>query len=98
MFHTDLEIRGGQSGRRLDDWGEPGWIVVRSFFRFGDRPALHADAERTRDWIRHGVAREHYEDVPASWTDVPWDNIAEPHLHWFREPTGGHSMLIYRLK
>lgn len=94
-FYTDYEVRGGQTGQSLEGWAEPEWIIARSFFRFSDRPALRADAENMRSWAR-SIAASNYEDMRVPWTDVPWDNIPEPHLHMFRPPEGGGKMKIYR--
>lgn len=95
-FYTDYEVRGGQSGQALTGWPEPEWVIIRSFFRFGDRPHLRADAEQMRVWLNTEVPRNHYRAVPVSWTDFPWDNIPEPQLHWFRVPEGGKPLQIYR--
>jgi hypothetical protein len=94
-FYTSLEVRGGQSGRTLDGWPEPEWIVVRSFFRFADRPHLRADATRMRTWLE-SVSRDRYRPLSAPWTDVPWDNIPEPQFHWFRIPEAGRPMVVAR--
>lgn len=96
MFYTGLEVRGGQSGRTLAEWPEPEWVVIRSFFGFGDRPAQRADAERMWAWLRSVVPTKHYGAVPAPWTDTAWDNIPEPHLHWYRVPEGGRPMHVAR--
>jgi hypothetical protein len=98
QFYTHLEVRGGQSGRELTGWPDPQWIIVRSFFRFADRPVLRADAERTWNWLRTGVRTSDYQKLPATRTDFPWDDIPEPQLHWFREPEGGRTMQVYRRK
>jgi hypothetical protein len=95
MFYTGLEVRGGPSGRSLEGWPEPDWVVVRSFFRFVDRPELQADATRVQSWILD-LPRAHYEDIPAPWTDHPWDDTPEPDLHWFRPPEGGAPMQVSR--
>ena len=95
MFYTDHEIRGGQSGRQLEDWPEPEWVIVRGFFRFGDRAVQRADAEHMLAWLNGEVAPDHYEQVPAPWSDFPWDDIPEPDLHWYRVPSGGGPMRIY---
>jgi hypothetical protein len=95
-FYTNLEIRGGQSGRPLAGWAEPEWVVVRSFFRFSDRPALRADAARMRVWLERDVPVHRYRVVPGPSTDVPWDNIPEPQLHWYRVPEGGRPMMVAR--
>jgi hypothetical protein len=89
-------VRGGQSGRTLEGWPEPEWVVLRSFFRFGDRPLLRADAQRMAAWLKDGVRPEHYEPVAVHETDVPWDDIAEPDLHWYRSPYGGKSLELFR--
>src|SRR5205809_68260 len=34
-FYAPQEVRGGQSGQPLAGWPEPGWVIVRSFFRRG---------------------------------------------------------------
>jgi hypothetical protein len=95
-FYTPLEVRGGQSGRSLAGWSEPEWVVLRSFFRFADRPHLRADASRMRAWLQRDLSRERYLTVPAPWTDVPWDNIPEPQWHWYRVPEGGSPMVVAR--
>jgi hypothetical protein len=94
-FYTSLEIRGGQSGRSLEAWVEPEWVVVRSFFRFSDRPALRADSARMRAWLDNLPAL-HYRVVPGPLSDVPWDNIPEPQLHWYRVPEAGRPMIVAR--
>ncbi len=96
MFYTGLEVRGGQSGRPLDGWPEPEWIVVRSFFSFGDRPLQRVDTQRKRAWIGHMVGTNHYAAVPSPLADTPWDNIPEPHLHFYRLPEGGPPMGVAR--
>jgi hypothetical protein len=96
QFYTEHEVRGGQSGRSLHGWAPPDWIVLRSFFRFGDRPELKADARAMASWLNEEVPREQYEQMPAPWTDVPWDDIAEPQLHFFRIPEGGKPMELFR--
>ena len=96
QFYTDHEIRGGQSGRELLGWPEPEWVIIRSFFRFRDRPAHAADAARTLDWLNNHVPPDHYELEPSTATDVPWDNIAEPQLRWYRVPVDGDPIQIYR--
>jgi hypothetical protein len=93
-FYTRYEVRGGQSGQTLQDWTEPEWIINRSFFRFRDRPILRADALNMRTWLNS--LPSDYKEVPAPWTDVPWDNIPEPQLHLFRLPPGEAKMKIYR--
>jgi len=95
-FYTDHEVRGGQSGQDLLGWPEPEWVVIRSFFRFRDRPAHAADADRTLEWLNNHVPPDHYELLPGTVTDVPWDNIAEPQLRWYRVPIDGDPMQIYR--
>jgi hypothetical protein len=95
-FYTNLEVRGGQSGRSLDDWPLPDWLVLRSFFRFGDRAVQKADAQRMVAWLKEKVPPDDYEQVPIAGMDFPWDDIAEPDLHWFRVPVGGKSMELYR--
>jgi uncharacterized membrane protein len=97
MFYTGLEVRGGQSGRPLAGWPEPEWLVIRSFFAFNDRPAQRAEAERMGAWLRSVVStNNHYRVVPAPWMDAAWDNIPEPHLHWYRVPEGGRPMQVGR--
>ena len=96
QFYTDHEVRGGQSGRELRGWPEPEWVVIRSFFRFGDRPALRADADAMLAWLNDEVPPDHYDTVPMTVTDVPWDDIPEPHLHWYRVPSGGVPMRVHR--
>lgn len=98
MFYTKLEVRGGQSGQSLADWHDPEWIVVRSFFRFGDRPDLRADADRVIAWLHGDLSEDDYEEVATLGTDVPWDDIQEPQLHWYRVPEGGSPMHVYRHK
>jgi len=92
-FYAPQEVRGGQSGQPLAGWPEPEWVIVRSFFRFADRPQLRADAEKMLAWLNQLPAD--YQPVPAPWTDVPWDDIPEPQLHWFRVPEGGKPMQVY---
>lgn len=96
VFYTGLEVRGGQSGRPLAGWPEPEWIVIRYPFSFVDRPVLRADTERKRAWVQSVLDTNHYAVVPSPSTDTPWDNIPEPHLHWYRVPEGGPSMGIAR--
>jgi len=96
VFYTGLEVRGGQSGRPLDGWPEPEWIVIRYPFSFVDRPVLRADTERKRAWVQSTLDTKHYAAVPSPSTDTPWDNIPEPHLHWYRAPEGGPPMGIAR--
>src|SRR5262249_28793886 len=91
-FYTGLEVRGGQSGQPLDGWPLPEWLVLRSFFRFGDRAIQKADAERVAAWLQQQVPREEYDEIPIDGADFPWDDIAEPDLHWFRVPAGGREM------
>lgn len=96
MFYTGLEVRGGQSGRPLEGWPEPEWIIVRSFFAFGDRPVHRADVQRKWAWLRGVVDANHYVAVPSPPTDTAWDNIPEPYLHWYRVPEGGPPMQVAR--
>jgi len=97
MFYTGLEVRSGQSGRPLAGWPEPEWLVIRSFFAFNDRPAQRAETERMGAWLRSVVStNNHYHAVPAPWTDAAWDNIPEPHRHWYRVPEGGRPMQVGR--
>jgi hypothetical protein len=95
-FYTPLEVRGGQSGRPLEGWPEPEWIVVRSFFTFDDRPAQRADTERKRAWLGRVLRTGRYGAVPSPLTDAAWDNIPEPHLHSYRVPEGGRPMHVVR--
>jgi hypothetical protein len=95
-FYTDLDVRGGQSGQSLDDWPPPEWVVLRGFFRFGDRAIHKADAQRVVTWLQEHVPREQYEQIPVEGADFPWDDIAEPDLHWFRVPEGGKPMELFR--
>ena len=95
-FYTDLEVRGGQSGRTFDDGTLPDWLVLRGFFRFGDRAIQKADAERMVAWLQEKVPRDAYEQIPTSGADFPWDDIAEPDLHWFRVPTDGKGYELFR--
>jgi dolichyl-phosphate-mannose-protein mannosyltransferase len=95
-FYTGLEVRGGQSGRPLEGWPEPEWIVVRSFFSFIDRPLHRADTQLKRAWLQSTLGTNHYVGVPSPLTDTAWDNIPEPHLHWYRVPEGGSPMRIAR--
>jgi hypothetical protein len=95
-FYTAHEVRGGQSGQALVGWPEPEWVIIRSFFRFRDRPQHRIDADRTLAWLNEHVPPSHYARVPSVVVDVPWDNIAEPQLRWYREPRGGDTMQIYR--
>ncbi len=95
-FYTNYEVRGGQSGQELHGWVEPEWVIIRSFFRFRDRPLHAADADRTLDWLNNHVPPAHYELQPSTATDVPWDNIAEPQLRWYRVPVDGDPIQIYR--
>src|SRR5258705_4371955 len=85
-FYTGLEVRGGQSGRSLEGWPEPEWIVVRSFFAFGGRPGYRADAQRKSAWLQSVFGTNHYVAVPSPAADTAWDNIPEPYLHWYRGP------------
>jgi uncharacterized membrane protein len=94
MFYTGLEVRGGQSGRSLEGWPEPEWIVVRSFFAFGSRPIHRADAQRKSAWLQSAFGTNHYVAVPSPATDKAWDNIPEPYLHWYRVPEGGPPMRV----
>lgn len=96
-FYTGLEVRGGQSGRDLAGWAPPEWFILRSFFRFGDRAIQKEDAQRVVAWIQAEVPRERYDELPLAATDFPWDDIAEPDLHWFRVAEGGKSMELFRL-
>jgi len=96
VFYTGLEVRGGQSGRPLEGWPEPEWIVIRSFFAFVDRPVHRADTERKSTWLRSVLRTNHYAAAPSPLTDTAWDNIPEPHLHWYRVPEGGPPMRIAR--
>ena len=96
VFYTGLEVRGGQSGRPLEGWPEPEWIVVRSFFSFVDRPVHRADAQRKWTWLRSALGTNHYAAELSPLTDTAWDNIPEPHLHWYRVPEGGPPMRVAR--
>ena len=96
VFYTGLEVRGGQSGRPLEGWSEPEWLVIRYPFSFVDRPAQRADTQRKQAWVRRILDTNHYAAVPAPSTDTPWDNIPEPHLHWYRVPEGGPPMGVAR--
>jgi len=94
-FYTPHEVRGGQSGQTLTGWPEPEWVIIRSFFRFADRRQLRSDAEKMLAWLKNDVHGADYQRVPVSWADVPWDDIPEPQLHWFRVPEGGTPMQVY---
>jgi hypothetical protein len=94
-FYTEHEVRGGQSGQTLTGWPEPEWVIIRSFFRFADRPQLRSDAEKMLAWLNNDVHGSDYQQEPVSWADVPWDDIPEPQLHWFRVPEGGTPMQVY---
>lgn len=96
MFYTGLEVRGGQSGRPLEGWPAPEWIVIRNPLSFTDRPERIAEGQRRRAWLQKMVDTNHYAAVPAPSTDTPWDNIPEPHLHWYRVPEGGPPMGLAR--
>jgi hypothetical protein len=93
-FYTKYEVRGGQSGEDLRGWVVPEWVIHRSFFRFAGRPALKADAAEMRSWLN--TLPSDYVAVAAPWPDLPFDDIPEPELHWFRSPEDGDKMKIYR--
>lgn len=93
-FYTKYEVRGGLSGEDLRGWVIPEWVISRSFFRYGDRPALKADADKMRSWISTLPAK--YKTVATPWPDLAWDDIPEPELHWFRPREDGAKMKIYR--
>ncbi len=94
MFYTDLEVRGGQSGQPLEGWPEPEWIIIRNPFSFVDRPQHRAYTERKQSWVRNALDSNHYLPLLGPSTDTAWDNIPEPHLHWYRVPEGGPPMGI----
>jgi len=97
-FYTDYEIKGGLTGEDLASWTMPDWIVLRSFFRFGDRPAMKLDSYRMQDYLRSlpGAA---YTDVEAGIVDTYWENIPEPALHRYRTPVAGpHVRVLERLR
>jgi hypothetical protein len=96
-FYLRLEVRGGQSGQRLDGWPPPEWVVVRRFFRFGDRPHLQADAERMAAWLEREIPWDRYEEIRIPQPDLPWEGIPEPQMHYFRAPTRGEPVRILRL-
>ena len=93
-FYTKYEVRGGQTGEDLRGWVEPEWVINRSIFRLGGRTALQADADRMRSWVN--TLPVHYIAVATPWADLPFDNIPEPELHWFRPLGDGAKMNIYR--
>ncbi len=95
-FYTDLEVRGGQTGEPLKGWPFPEWIILRSFFRFGDRPHLRRDAENMEAWLRTDVPWSSYREVKFPHADFPWDDIPEPQLHWYRPPAQGKPVQIFR--
>jgi 4-amino-4-deoxy-L-arabinose transferase-like glycosyltransferase len=94
-FYTDLQIHGGQAGEDPERWGRPDWVVVRGFFRFGDRPAMKADAERMRTYLAQFRQGE-YVLVDIDLKDVFWENIPEPDYHRFRTATQGRRVMIWR--
>lgn len=96
QFYTRHEVRGGQSGRELHGWPAPEWVILRTFFRFRDRPHHRADVDRTLEWLGNHVDPAHYTRVPTTIPDVPWDAIAEPQLRWYRPPSSGDPMEVYR--
>ena len=54
------------------------------------------DQRRLVTWITEKLPREHYDQVPVSWIDLAWDNVAEPQHHWFRIPQSGEPLQLYR--
>ena len=96
VFYTGLEVRGGQTGRPLEGWPEPEWIIIRYPFSFVDRPVHRAETERKQAWVQLILNTNHYVAMPSPATDTPWDNIPEPHLHWYRAPEGGPPMGVAR--
>jgi hypothetical protein len=96
VFYTGLEVRGGQTGRPLEGWPEPEWIIIRYPFSFVDRPVHRAETERKQAWVQPILNTNHYVAMPSPATDTPWDNIPEPHLHWYRVPEGGPPMGVAR--
>jgi hypothetical protein len=91
-FYTDLEIKGGQTGEDLSGF-TPDWVIVRAFYRFGDRPSMRADAERMRDYLGQ-LPIAAYRKVDFDVPDLPWENIPEPSFHVFRTPVAGSPVRI----
>lgn len=102
-FYMNNEIRGGQTGQTFSGMPEPEWLIIRGFFRYTDRAEMRADTLRTMDWLNNEAPQEHYDKLPDSWRDHPWDDIPEPQFHWFRtlddaQPPDAKWMQVYRLR
>lgn len=95
-FYLDLEVKGGQTGEDLTDWPPPDWVIVRSFFRFGDRDHLKQDAYKMGHYLDHLFAVESYLTMEIPVVDSWWENIPEPQFHRFRDLKQGPSFEIYR--
>lgn len=92
-FYTDLEVKGGQTGEDLSGWAMPDWVIVRAFYRFGDRPAMAADAERMRQYLGR-LPRAAYRRLDVAILDLSWENIPEPSFHRFRTPQAGKPVRV----
>jgi len=93
-FYTKLEVKGGLTGEDLTEWPLPDWVIIRSFFRFGDREQLKQDAYKMGDYITHIFSRAQYKEVEIPYVDYWWENIPEPRLHVFRTPKEGQWVKI----
>lgn len=94
-FYTSLEVKGGSTGENLTEWAWPEWVIVREFFRFGNRREMREDAERMREWLAR-IPPAAYRQVDAGVVDTLWESIPEPAYHRFRTRTEGGQVTIWR--
>jgi len=94
-FYTALDIKGGQTGEDLSSWPPPDWIIIRSFFRFSDRPAMKKDADQMRDYLNTRIPKPEYRLMEIPYVDIYWENIPEPLFHRFRTPKKGKRVQIW---
>lgn len=82
-FYTGLDIAGGLSGYRLEQVGQPEWVINRR-----DGPY--------RDEVERVLAAGNYEVITIPYPDLSWGNRPVPEYHKFRTVTGVPSVTIYR--
>ena len=94
-FYTGLEVKGGATGEDLTGWS-PDWIIVRSFFRFGDRENHRKDAMKMGEFLEEFTSQRTFRTVEIPYRDIWWENIPEPWFHSFRTPMTGPYVKINR--
>lgn len=96
-FYTHLEVRGGLSGQRLDDWPMPDWIMIRPGFRPLPRSrAAIDDYLRVSHYLHKQVPWSQYRRIELPCVDTLWENIPEPEAHIFIPPRDGPVLTIFQ--